>query len=424
MPELPRDEPTPAVAPTGGKLAVRSYLLIVVADFACRALRFLSDIVLVRHFSREIIGQLNLGQSLSVQGIGLSTAGLDVIGIKTVAAGQVPPARMATTIALLRLLLGVFAWCGVALVAGLVPKYQPIFQYAVLYGLSIATAALTIGWVPQGQNRMHVVAIAMLATNICYFSGVWLCTVCGWPPVAVPLILGVAEGSTALALWVWLRLACGPFMWGLPAREAWHCLQDAVPIGGSNYLRLLIQGSDVLILGLFDTGDELGVYSMGFKLYALGASLVAIYLGVLLPQLAAGAAAGTHNVSAELNSSLRRTLPASLVAMAIAMSLAGFGLQLLYGAAFVTGASALRVLIVAWPVQLMSGHFRMGLIAIGRQRLDLLLVGVAMVAHLLAKLCLGYLGGSLGIAVGTLAGEVVLLVITGWVWVAGKGRPA
>ena len=47
---------------------------------------------------------------------------------------------------------------------------------------------------------MHVVGLAMLATNVCYLGGVELTTFAGWPPIAVPLLLALSEGLVALAL--------------------------------------------------------------------------------------------------------------------------------------------------------------------------------------------------------------------------------
>src|SRR6185312_15125969 len=45
------------------------YALLFVADIASRGLRFFADIVLVRHFGPAIFGQLNVAQSLAVQGM-------------------------------------------------------------------------------------------------------------------------------------------------------------------------------------------------------------------------------------------------------------------------------------------------------------------------------------------------------------------
>src|SRR5262249_5536242 len=154
--------------------------------------------------------------------------------------------------------------------------------------------------------QMHVVAVALLATNLGYFGGVELTTHAGWPPIAVPLLLALSEGLTAVGLWIWLLRTCGPIARGMPPHESMRFLRDSLPIGGANYLRLLTTGSDVLLLGLFIGDGDLGLYSTGFKLYALGTSFITMYLGVLLPQLAARAAGAPAAVKLALDTSLRR----------------------------------------------------------------------------------------------------------------------
>lgn len=407
----PPDDAEPALATFETKSTFGPYLLLLLADIACRGLRFLADIVLVRHFTREIIGQLNLAQSLAIQGIGLSTCGLDISGTRAIAAGAVPPARMAATVVVLRLILGMLAWGAVTGLALLVPKYREVLQLTVLYGLSIITGALTIGWVAQARHQMHVVALALLATNLGYFGGVELATGAGWPPFAVPLLLGLSEGLTALGLWIWLLLTGGPLTRGLPRHDALRFLRDSLAIGGANYLRLLTMGSDVLILGLFVNDAELGLYSTGFKLFALGTSLMTMYLSVLLPQLAARASRELAALKSALAASLRRSLPLAVLATAAALLFAGIALRLLFGAPFTAATSAVQILFLAWPAQLVAGHFRTALVAQGRQQRDLRLVGAAAVVHVIAKFVLIPWLGINGAACGTLAGEIFLMLL-------------
>jgi O-antigen/teichoic acid export membrane protein len=387
------------------------YALLLLSDIACRGLRFAADVILVRHFNPEIIGQLNLSQSLAVQGMALSTCGLDTAGTRAVAAGAVPPARMAATVAALRLVLGMLAWGTVAALTWLVPRYHGILQLTVLYGLSIITGALTIGWVAQARNRMHVVALAALATHVGYFSGVELTARAGWPPQAVPLLLALSEGLAAAALWAWLALTTGALSRAMPASESLHFLRDSLPIGGAAYLRTLTIGSDVLLLGLFVSETDVGLYSTGFKLYSLGLSLITLYLAVLLPQMSAQAARKPASLQPALNTALRRSLLAAAVGTPAAWFLTGFALRLLFGPPFAAATEAVQILFLALPAHLVAGHFRTALVAVGRQRQDLGIVGAATLAHVAAKLCLIPFLGINGAAWGTLFGEIALMLL-------------
>ncbi len=387
------------------------YMLLLMADVGCRGLRFAADMVLVRYFSKEIIGQLSLSQTLAVQGMGLSTCGLDTAGTRAVAAGTVAPARMAATVVMLRLVLGMTAWGTVTGLALLVPKYHAIFQLTALYGLSIITGALTIGWVAQARDRMHVVALAAIATHLGYFGGVELTVRAGWPPMAVPLLLALSEGLTAAGLWGWLLVTCGPISRGLPRADALRFLRDSLPIGGASYLRILTIGSDVLLLGLFVGDADVGLYGTGFKLYSLGISLITLYLAVLLPQLASLATRDPTSVKTATNAALRRALLAATLATPLAMFLAENVLRLLFGDSFAAATRPVQILFLAWPAYLVAGHFRTALIALGRQRQDLRLVVVATLVHVAAKLCLIPWLGINGAAWGTLFGEILLMLL-------------
>jgi O-antigen/teichoic acid export membrane protein len=93
-------------------------------------------------------------------------------------------------------------------------------------------------------------------------------------------------------------------------------------------------------------------------------------------------------------------------------------LHLLFGGSFEEAATALQILILAFPLHLTAGHFRTAFVALGRQRLDLRLVALAAIVHVAAKLLLIPWLGSTGAAWGTVAGEAALLVLA---WNAGRG---
>ena len=396
---------------------VRAYLLLLAADFTCRALRFFADIVLVRHFSRAAIGQLNLAQSLALQGMGLSTCGLDTLGSRAVAREPDRGMQFAAMVVFWRLILGVAAWGGIAAIAWFVPRYHPVFRLTVLYGLSILTGAATLGWVAQALRRIPIVALAMLATNIGYFLGVELIIQLGGRMAYIPVLLAVVEGTAAIFLLAWLRRVYGRISWKLNRDESKQFFLDALPVGLANYLRTLTIGSDVLLLGLFVGEVQVGLYGTGFKLFSVGMSLIAMYLGILLPQLAA---ADVTRHQSKVRDSLKRALSASfwksvplvLLATIVAVVAADFAVTLLFGAAFHAAAPALRILFLSWPLQLVSGHFRTVLLVQGNQRQDLAIVGGAAAVHIIAKGILIPYWGLVGAAYGTVIGEAVLAVLS------------
>src|SRR5436190_3198790 len=250
LPDLPNsfesDVPAAAGSPPGetarpGRLFGR-YPVLFTTDMCSRGLRFLADVVLFRHFGEQTFGQLNLAQFLAMHGMCLGTCGLDTAGTRDVASGAVPAPVMASTVVALRLVLGLVAWGTVAAVTLLVPQYRTSFQLAALYGLSIVSGALTIGWVAQGRGQVHVVGLAALVTHLGYFCGVELTAWANWPPICIPLVLVISETLTAAGLWIWMLRTVGPAARALHLAAALTLLRESLPIGGADYLRLLTCG--------------------------------------------------------------------------------------------------------------------------------------------------------------------------------------
>lgn len=388
------------------------YAVVFTADMCSRGLRFLADVVLFRHFGPQVFGQLNLAQFLAMHGLCLGTCGLDSAGCRDVASKALPAPILATTILSLRLVLGLVAWGTVAVVTLLVPQYRSSFQLTALYGLSIFSGALTVGWVAQGRGQIQVFGLATLATHVSYFCGVELTAWAGWPPIGIPLVLVLSEVITAAGLWIWMLRAVGPASRPLSAGAALTLLRDALPIGGANYLRLLTFGSDVLLLGLFVSDAELGQYSVGFKLYSVGSSVLAVFFSVvLLPSLAARTTLGPAAVRSTLYSILGKSLVVVAPLSVIGSLLADTILPLLFTRAATAAIAICQVLLLALPANHIAGHFRTALVALGRQRLDVRLVAIGAIIHVAAKLILIPIYGMLGAAWGTLLGETALMLL-------------
>jgi O-antigen/teichoic acid export membrane protein len=402
--------------PVRAERVLSRYYLLFGADAASRGLRFLADLVLARHFGQTVFGQLNLAQSLAVQGIGIANCGLDTAAMRDVAVTPASTQTLAATVVLLRLVLGFLTWSCLAGLSWLVPQFRDSLTLTALYSLSLFTGALTLGWVAQGRGQVHVVALAILVSHVSYFGGVQLAVRFGWPPAAVPAVLIVAETLTAGSVWIWVIRTIGPVSRSLPIFAMLHFLRDSMPIGGANLLRGFTVGSDVLLLGLFVDTADVGLYAGAFKLYSLGLSVAALYLTVLLPHLARRAAGSRPAVNAALHVALGRSLMAAVPVTFASLFLAQTALRLLFPPGFQSATGALQILLLALPLTLIAGHYRTALVAEGLQRHDLGLVTIGAIVHLGAKLVLIPILGSSGAAWGTLTGEAILMLASAYVW--------
>src|SRR5262245_17425235 len=150
--ETSRTDASGLSGPEPGEGFLGRFTLLFGAEVICRALRFLADIVLVRHFGQAAFGQLNVAQSLTVQGTWIATCGLNTAGVRSVAATPAAAPTVVATVVILRCGLAAVTW---ALVSGLawgVPQYRdsfslvPVFSPALFHGaINIARADAGLG---------------------------------------------------------------------------------------------------------------------------------------------------------------------------------------------------------------------------------------------------------------------------------------
>jgi O-antigen/teichoic acid export membrane protein len=391
---------------------LKRYAVLALLDVGAKICGFGATVSVARAFGVEGFGAIGLAQTVATYGLWASTCGLDIFAVRhTVSTGASAPA-IAATVAKLRLGLSAACYALLLTVSALVPDLRALLPLIALYGLGYFTASISVLWVAQATSRTDVYGVAGLATQALYFAGVGISIALGFGMLAVPSSLLIAEAAVALALGAWMLRSVAPWHPPLPRAGSLALLRQALPIGGSKIMRGFALGSDVLLVGLLLGLEATGLYNGAFRLFLLGISMVSLYFVVLFPLLVRS---GIHSRAAlrrELWSSLSRALAIALPGLGAALWLARPVLELIYDPDFGQAERALQILACAVVVNLLNGHLRQALIALGRQRADLRNTTLSTGVHVLAKLALIPAIGLEGAALGTLAGEASLLLIS------------
>lgn len=182
----------------------------------------------------------------------------------------------------------------------------------------------------------------------------------------------------------------------------------AAPIAGSQMVRSLALGSDLVILALLVDREALGHYSASYRFFMVLLSLGTAYFVILLPRISERARSAGDEMAVEHRRSLWRLIPAAAAGALVLGLIAEPLLTLLFDPSFVAAAPALRLLAAAFVANLVGRHYRQILLARHRQDLDFRWTVVAVGVHLGAKWLFGITWGITGAAAGTLLGELVL----------------
>src|SRR5260221_9630879 len=122
----------------------------------------------------------------------------------------------------------------------------------------------------------------------------------------------------------------GPVAIWVPVLNALAFLGTSLPIGVAKFLRMLTLGSEVLSLGLFVAEADVGQYSVGFKLYSVSLSVLALYFVILLPHLAREASRSAAAVKSAVRIALGRSLLAAIPLAGAGIFLARMILHMLF----------------------------------------------------------------------------------------------
>jgi O-antigen/teichoic acid export membrane protein len=311
----------------------------------------------------------------------------------------------------LRLLLGV-AVVALAGLLSLALPYSPDVRIAILiagipFVLGLATTSLTA--IFQARMQMGRAAIADVAGRLAGVAAL---------VAAVEADLGfhAVVATTAVAAAVTLAVTAA-MVRVRPQTSHWRALVvPAVPIGIALAVNEVYFRADTFILSLFRPFEEVGHYTLAYRIFELLALLPAIVMTSVFPLLS--------RYIAEQRELAGRVLDATadlFVALAAPVAAGGLVLapelvQLVAGDAFARAATPLRLLLCAAGAAWVSGLLGYALIAADRRRAVLLLSVAALVVNVALNLALvpGY-GADAAAAIAL--GCEALLLTGGWVLV-------
>jgi O-antigen/teichoic acid export membrane protein len=394
----------------------RRAALLVIADAAAKGCAFVAAAVTARVFGEVDFGALNLAQAVAAYALVVGGPWLEIYAVKTTAQAPERLGSIANTVIRLRLALGAGAFVAVGFIAYLAPSFHAVLPLVLLYGLSIFTGALSLQWITQAMQKTHLMGLAVFAAQATYLLLVSIFVQLTDGTWTVPLALVIGELIAVIGLWRWSRRSVGRLAEPLSYRDSIAFLRRAAPIGVAQLLRAVALGSDLVVVGMLLTLADAGAYGAAYKFYLLGISGIGLYMIVWLPKIVRTAGAQSSHLMRHLIVSAIVVLTLGSPALIVGMLFAEDVLVWVFGSGFAAGSTSMRILLATLILYALTTHIRGALLAFEKQHIDAFLVGVSAAVHVLAKIALAGPLGIEGVALGAVAGEAMLLILTIWVY--------
>jgi O-antigen/teichoic acid export membrane protein len=348
------------------------------------------------------------------------------VGLLTVAVREMSrtPGRMnelVGAVLALRLALSL-AVVPLAALASLAFPYDHEVRIAILIAggslvLGLANGAL-VG-VFQAELRMGRAAVSDVAGRVAAFAALAAVAALDLGFYAVVATAAVGAGASLCVSWVLVRPLARPRLGA--GRAPWRpLLAAALPVGATLAVTEIYFRADTFIISLFRDYDEVGAYSLAYRVIELLAVFPAVVMTSVFPLLSNYLAQGGSRERA------RVTIDAAGdVFLAVALPIAAGGLvvapqvvELVAGEGFGEAADPLRLLLFAGALAAVSGLFGYALIAAGRQASALRLSLAALVLNLALNFALVPPLGVDAAAAVALGSE--LLMVAGGLWLVRR----
>ena len=372
---------------------------------------FLSTLILVRGIGIEGFGFASLGLSVLTYGLVITTFGTDLYAIQLTSRNRRSARYNMTAVMAVRAALSIPTMAAIVILS-LSGIWQPGARTAVLlFSLSLFVNILYPIWLAQALERAKIVAMCTFgaqALNLAFVivAAALESTVVGYAAARVGSDLIVA-----VALTCWARKTQGAPVESLSRAQLVDFFRHASPTGIAHILRTVALGSDLLLLSFFVSTTIVGLYAAPFRIFTLLISINSIYFVVLLPLFSRRAAEGMDELASAHRSLVGGALLLFVAGLILVAALAKPLLAIGFGPAFVPGALTLQILLVAAAANAINRGYRQVLVASGHRLADMNSIAIASVSGLLVKLMLIGKFNIVGVAAGTVFGEVVLAVL-------------
>ena len=311
----------------------------------------------------------------------------------------------------LRLVLS-FAAIALAALVSLALPYEPDVRVAILlaggpllFGL-LNSSLVAVFQARLRMSRAVISEVAGRAAALALVLGVALLDL-GFYAVMV----AAAGGALVSLVVTWLLVRGLVRIRLLADLEVWRRLLVAsLPLGLALAINELYFRADTLVISLFRPYEDVGLYTLAFRMLEFTLPLGTVFLTTLFPVMSRDVAEDARRAAATIQGAWDVMVAFALPLAAGGALLAPKIVEVIGGGEFEGSVTPLRILLVAGSLALVNGIFGLALIARERQLTALWLNVGALVFNVGLNLALVPAYGIVAAAIVTVASEILILV--------------
>lgn len=343
--------------------------------------------------------------------LNLTDLGISTISARHLSTGEHDAERVLGNVLAIRAALSVVSMA-LAVMVALVANYtraerQAIAVASLSFPLMLFSSTYTAMFI--ARLRMEYAAIASVAQSLTSLG--LMAAVAATNGGLIRMLVAYDAGFlvNSLVCLYFARKFVRPSL-KLDRQLARTILRDAAPLGAALILTSVYGRIDIVLLRSFTDGDSVGYYGFAYRAVDLAAPLSFLFIASVFPLLSRYHAAGE---GAELRQLYQRSHDIlTMFGLSILTMVILFArpiVEVVGGDAYAPAVTSLRILSLAFGLIWLSNLADYALIAVGQQRLSLVIASVGLVVNLSSNAVLIPLYGSEGAAAATVLTELAVL---------------
>lgn len=315
------------------------------SEIAARGIAFFGIAFIARKLGPEGFGIIGFATAVySYLGLAV-TAGFNDVGAREVASRPNEAANTAVNVSVVRMAVALIIFFAVGLFVLLFEIRENTELVILLMSLSLFALAIDTSWVYKGLEQNHRVGIAVILGQVLFVGTLLLFVKDVNDVLVVPLAQFFGEMSAALLLLIPLLIPFSRIK--LDLREGWRLLQSSGYLTVTRILRAIIYSFDIVLIGFWLGEREVGLYTAPYRICFVFVAIAAAIHISYLPSITRAFADGIEHAQNVANRAVNfgATIAAPMVVGG--MILAAPLLEFIFGAEYVEGAVAFRLLLLS-----------------------------------------------------------------------------
>jgi O-antigen/teichoic acid export membrane protein len=388
----------------------RNFLSLFVSDGLTRVIGFAATVYIARLLAVEGFGLISYGLAFVSYALLFANPGLTVIGAREVA--KTPQdRRFIEEVIGLRIVLAIVIFAILFISVRFIPGDSVTKQIIIIYALTLFPFAVLLEFVFQGREEMEFIGMGRILQYGVYLIILLVFLKSAEEIAVVPLafVFGyVVSAVFLLAVYFKKNRYLKPRF----SIAHWRAiLVAAIPVGLAIIFNQVTISLPPIVLGIFHTNYEVGVYSAGYKIVFMLLIIDRVFYYVFFPVLAKQFAKNPEKLKQNF-----RFLTRMLFALTIPLTLGGLVLapkiiNFIYGHAFHEAVGVFRILLLYFMMAPINTIFGYGLIAIDQERRFFKIITITAVMSAVLIIILGMGSGSVGAAWALLIAETISIIL-------------